>query len=114
MLWPLVGSPGSAVVPVAADPLAPGEGELSARVDMAVRTTKAGMPTARRSARATRIEPNHIQARSRQARRGIPAPPAGTKSYGFLLAVLGFRLLLRHPTLARREIGAPWLTALLE
>jgi hypothetical protein len=28
-----------------------------------------------------------------------------------LLAGLGFRLLLRHPTLARREIGAPWLKA---
>src|SRR5437867_1749082 len=112
MLWPLVGSPGSAVVPVAADPLAPGEGELSARVDMAVRTTKAGMPTARRSARATRIEPNHIQARSRQVCRGIAVPPEGSKSYGLLLAVLGFRLLLRHPALARREIGVPWLTAL--
>src|SRR6266576_411966 len=33
-LWPLLGSPGSAVVPVAADPPALGEGELSARVDM--------------------------------------------------------------------------------
>src|SRR5256885_13915345 len=33
---PFVGSPGSAVRPVAADPLAPGDGELSARVDLAV------------------------------------------------------------------------------
>jgi hypothetical protein len=28
-----------------------------------------------------------------------------------LLACLGFRLLLRHPTLARREIGASWMKA---
>jgi len=30
--------------------------------------------------------------------------------YGFLLAGLSFRLLLRLSTLARREIGVPWLS----
>jgi len=34
---------------------------------------------------------------------------ASSTGYGFVLAGLGFQLLLRHPTLARCEIGASWL-----
>src|SRR5256885_200799 len=53
---PLLGSPGSAVEPVAADPLDDGEGELSAIVVIAVRTTKTGSPSATKSPRVTLIE----------------------------------------------------------
>jgi hypothetical protein len=53
---PLLGSPGSVWAPVAAEPPAVGEGELSASVDIAVRTKKAGTPTASSRPRVTRIE----------------------------------------------------------
>ena len=54
--WPLAGSPGRAVEPVAAEPLPEGEGELAAIVDIAVRTMKAGIPNASTIPRDTRIE----------------------------------------------------------
>src|SRR6266508_623269 len=54
---PLLGSPGSVWAPVAAEPPpAVGDGELSAIVDIAVRTKKAGTPTASSRPRVTRIE----------------------------------------------------------
>src|SRR5437868_4189168 len=53
---PLVGSPGRAVEPVAADPLDDGEGEVSAMVVMAVRAMNPGIASASTTPRVMRIE----------------------------------------------------------
>src|SRR5438874_5692207 len=59
---PLLGSPGRAGAPLAADePLGAGEGEVSASVDMAVSTKKAGIASTRRRPLVTRIEAHHIE-----------------------------------------------------
>jgi hypothetical protein len=66
---PFVGSPGSAPAPLAAEPLLDGDGELSARVERAVRTMNAGIATATTIVFASRIQANHIQALASHARR---------------------------------------------
>src|SRR2546423_11160899 len=45
---PFCGSPGSVVAPLAVEPPAEGDGDVSARVERAVRTQKAGIPAASR------------------------------------------------------------------
>ena len=67
---PFCGSPGSVVAPLA---VLPGEGEVSASVESAVRMKKAGIPTARRRPLLTRI-----QAKSYLA----PFPPLGGNTGG--------------------------------
>src|SRR5438034_6554318 len=100
---PLVGSPGRAVEPVAADPLPDGDGDVSAIVAVAVRSRKVGIPSASTTLRDTRIEPNDIRLPSPAgdgAGGGIPPRSLSFKDYGFLLAGLPVRLLLRFQTLA--------------
>src|SRR6266542_1800508 len=96
---PLVGSPGRAWAPVAAPPPV-GDGELSARVDMAVRMTTAGIPSASTIALVDRIDEKIISSRPRSRPGGIRGEAAGLKYCGFLLAGLTLRLLLRLETLA--------------
>src|SRR5207302_1628239 len=95
--WPLVGSPGSVVVPLAVDA---GDGDVSARVDSAVRIRKAGIPTTTRSPLVTRIEAKSYLPYFTRVRAGIPRKLVGCNGYGFLLVGLPFRLLLRLETLA--------------
>src|SRR6266566_2785685 len=70
---PLLGSPGRAGAPLAADePLGAGEGELSARVERAVSTRKAGIGSSSTSPLVTRIEANHIEPSSPRSGREYP------------------------------------------
>src|SRR5207249_5215628 len=96
----LLGSPGRAVEPVAADPLGAGDGQLSAIVVIAVRTTKTGIPIASSSPRVTLIEAKSYLAQFTRVAGGIPRGGGGFRCYGMLLAGLPFRLLLRLSTLS--------------
>jgi hypothetical protein len=85
------------VAPLAVDA---GDGDVSARVDSAVKIKKAGIPRTSRSPLVTRIESKSYLPYLTRVRAGIPRELVGSNGYGFLLAFLSFGLLLRFATLA--------------